>query len=442
MIQSPMQSIPNGRRWNGSNLRGALRVAGLAVCFLPLLCPAQTAPTYTISAAVGNGTAGFSGDGAAATDAEVNFPAAMFLDGAGNLYIADQANFRIRQVDVNGIISTIAGTGTKGDTGNGDAATKAELSEIGGITLDSSGNIYLCETDKNYIRKIDTSGKISAFAGTGTAGFTGDTTAYTIAYNKANNITTVTTATSAEISAPTGIAVDSKGNVYFSDTSNNRIRMISATDSTITTVAGDGTGAYYGDGAGAIYSEINHPTWMVFDASDNLYFCDSLNHRVRKIAADDSRTITTVAGLGSAGNADNGGLAVNAQLHYPSSVALDSTGNIYIADFINNRVRMVTTNGVITTIAGNGKFGNTGDGGAALDARMYFPCAVVVDGSGNVYVIDSLNTRIRLLTPDQTGTTTDQTDPTTTGTARSIRPAPPVHTIEPVRTVRPVRAAE
>jgi sugar lactone lactonase YvrE len=437
-----MQSIPNGRRWDGVGLRCALGAMSLAAALLPVLCQAQTAPTYTISAAVGTGTAGFSGDGAAAVDAEVNFPSSMVFDSTGNLYIADQANFRIRKVDTSGNISTIAGTGVSGDTGDKAAATKAELGSIGGIAVDSSGNIFLSDTANNVIRKIATTGIITVFAGTGTAGFSDDTTAYLRAYNKLNDITTVLLATEAKISAPTGIAVDSKGNVFFSDTGNNRIRVIYAADSTIDTIAGNGHGAYYGDGAGAIYSEINHPLGMVFDSSGNLYFADSANHRVRKLAATadgtitTDSTITTVAGLGTPGYADNGGVAVNAQLHYPESVALDSTGNLYIADFINNRVRMVNTSGVISTIAGSGKFGNTGDGGPALDALMYFPCGVAVDGSGNVYVIDDGNDRIRLLTPDATtGTTTG--DSTQTG-----KSTPPVRSTQPVRVVRPVHAAQ
>lgn len=433
-MKNSMQSIPNERRWDGLGLRGAFRLMGLAVVLLPVLSQAQTVPTYTISAAVGTGTAGFSGDGSAAVSAEINFPSSMVLDTAGNLYIADQANYRIRKVDTSGNISTIAGTGTKGDTGDTKAATSAEIGSIGGIAVDSSGNVYITDTAQNVIRKISSSGIITLLAGTGTAGFSGDTTAYTIAYNAANNITTVALASAAEISAPTGIAVDSKGNVFFSDTGNHRIREIFAADSTITTIAGDGNGAYYGDGAGAIYSEINHPTSMVFDASDNLYFADSLNHRVRRIAVGGG-TITTIAGAGEPGFSGDGGLAANALLHYPESVALDSTGNLYIADFINNRVRMVTPGGLISTIAGSGKFGSSGDGGAALDARMYFPCGVAVNASGNVYVIDSLNNRIRLLTPDQTSQPGQTAQP-------PVSSVPPIRSIQPVRRARPDLSAE
>jgi sugar lactone lactonase YvrE len=422
VIQNSVQSISGAQRSHGSGLRSARFLIGAAIAFLPVLCQAQTAPVYTISAAVGTGTSGFSGDGSSAVNAEVNFPSSVVIDGSGNLYIADQGNFRIRKVDTSGNITTIAGDGTDGDTGDSKAATSAEIGSAGGLAVDSSGNIYFSDTARSVIRKISTSGTITTFAGTGASGFTGDTTAYTIAYNKANNITTVVVATSAKISFPTGIAVDSKGNVYFSDTGNNRIRRVSVTDSTITTVAGDGTGAYYGDGAGALYAEINHPTGMVFDASDNLYFADSLNHRIRKISAADG-TISTVAGFGEPGKAGDGGLAVNALLHYPSSVSVDGTGNLYIADLVNNRVRMVNTSGVISTIAGSGRFGNGGDGGPALAATMYFPCGVAVNSTGNVYVIDNLNDRIRLLTPDvATGTTSTSTGTSSGSTNKSVLP--------------------
>ncbi len=393
MIQKFVQSIPNSRRWVGLGLRGAVRGMGLASLLLPVLCQAQTAPAYTISAIVGTGTPGFTGDGSAAIGAEVNFPSSMAMDKSGNLYIADSANFRIRKVDTNGNISTIAGTGATGNAGDGKAATAAQFGPPGGIAVDSSGNVYFSDTGNHTIRKIGTDGNISRFAGTGTLGFSGDITPYT------DPTAAITLASNAQISRPTGIAVDSKGNVYFSDTGNNRIRRVSVKDSSITTIAGDGVGNYYGDGAGAAYAEVYTPTGMVFDAADNLYFADSSNHRIRKIAAADGK-ITTVAGFGTPGKADNGGLAVNSLLHYPTSVAVDANGNLYIADSINNRVRMVTTNGVISTIAGGSALpGNLGDGGPALAARMNFPCSVLVNPAAKVYVIDAQNSRIRLLTP-------------------------------------------
>ncbi len=176
----------------------------------------------------------------------MNFPSAVVLDSSGNLYIADQANFRIRKVDTSGNISTIAGDGTNGYTGDSKAATSAEIGSAGGIAVDSSGNIYFSDTAQHVIRKIASGGTITTFAGTGTLGFSGDTTDATIAAAAAAGTTTVVVATSAAINNPTGIAVDSKGNVYFSDTGNNRIRRVSVTDSTVTTVAGDGTGNFYG----------------------------------------------------------------------------------------------------------------------------------------------------------------------------------------------------
>jgi sugar lactone lactonase YvrE len=397
---------------------------GAVIAFLPVLCQAQSVPAYTISAAVGNGTAGFSGDGGAAVCAEVNFPSAVVVDSAGNLYIADQANYRIRKVDTSGNISTIAGNGTKGNAGDGKAATSANIGSAGGIAVDSSGNVYFSDTANNVVRKIASGGTITTVAGSGTPGFSGDTTPFTLAAKVAAGSTTVDLATSAKLNAPTGIVVDSKGNIYISDTTNNRIRRVSVTDQTITTVAGDGTGNYYGDGAGAEYSEINHPVGLAIDAADNIYVADSLNHRIRKISGSDG-TISTVAGFGQPGSADNGGYAVNSLLHYPSSVSVDKTGNLYIADFINNRVRMVNTSGLISTIAGSGKFGKGGDGGPALAATMYFPCSVAVNASGNVYMIDSLNTRIRLLTPDvATNTLTDTSSGSTNTHLRPVRRVP------------------
>ncbi len=416
MIQNSTQSSLSIR--NSLISRCATFLSGALVVFLPVVCQAQTAPTYTISAAAGNGTAGFAGDGAAAASAQLNFPSSLALDSSGNLYIADQANFRIRKVDTSGNITTIAGTGTNGDTGDSKAATSADIGTAGGIAVDSSGNIYFSDTARHVIRKIASGGTITTFAGTGTLGYSGDTTPDLIAAG-----VTLVVATNATLNSPTGIAVDSKGNVYFSDTGNNRIRRVSVTDATVTTVAGDGNGNFYGENASSLYSEINHPTGMVFDAADNLYFADSLNHRIRKISAADGR-ITTVAGLGWAGNADHGGLATNSLLHYPNSVAVDSTGNLYISDFINNRVRMVDTSGLISTIAGSGRFGNGGDGGPATAASMYFPCWVTVDKSGKVYVIDSLNTRVRLLTSNAAPSSTPNgsTDTPTTPADRTGLP--------------------
>lgn len=420
VIQNSLQSISTVQRPFGWGRWSVPCLIGMLFVSLAVVCPAQTFPTYTISASVGTGTAGFSGDGAAAVDAEVNYPSAMAMDSSGNLYICDTANFRIRKVDTSGNISTICGTGTKGDSGDGEAAVDAEIGFPGGIAVDAAGNIFFSDTANHKIRRIDAKGIITAFAGTGTSGFSGDYTDYVKEYNKTNNITDLVVATESKISSPTGIAADTAGNVYFCDTGNNRIRRVSVTDSTIITVAGNGTGAYYGDGAGAIYSELNHPTSLAFDAAQNLYIADALNHRIRKIAASD-QTITTVAGLGKAGKADNGGYAVNSQLHYPNSVAVDASGNLYISDFINNRVRMVNASGLIATIAGSGKFGNTGDGGPALSAKMYFPCGVVVDTAGKVYLIDDANNRIRLLTPDATTDTTTTTSTSTSTTSTTVR---------------------
>lgn len=328
---------------------------------------------YTIA---GNGATGYSGDGGAATSAELSFPSGVAVDKLGNIYIADNSNNVIREVNAGGIISTIAGTGTAGFSGDGGAASSAQLNLPVGVAVDSSGNVYIADYNNQRIRKITTSGIISTYAGNGIIGFSGDGAA----------------ASSAELDMPYGVAVDITGNVYVADENNNRIRIIN-TSGTISTFAGNGTQGYSGDGAAATAAELNNPGGVAVDRSGNVYIADDNNERIRKV--NTSGIILTFAGNGIAGFYGDGGPAVSAELYRPGGVTVDTSGNVYIADVINNRIRIVTPAGNISTYAGNGTQGYIGDNGAAVLAELNLPTGVASSISGNIYIADNNNQVIR-----------------------------------------------
>ena len=332
----------------------------------------------------GFGTVGFNGDGAAATAAQLRSPQGVAVDGSGNLYIADTFNQRIRKVNSSGNISTVAGDGTRSFGGDGGAATAAQLNFPRSVALDGSGNLYIADTFNQRIRKVDSSGNISTVAGTGTGGFSGDGGA----------------ATAAQLNSPSSVALDGSGNLYIADTGNSRIRKVDSSGN-ISTVAGTGTGGFSGDGGAATAARLT-PSSVAVDGSGNLYIADTGNSRIRKV--DSSGVITTVAGTesGSYLYGGDGGAATAAQLNFPRSVALDGSGNLYIADSGNHCIRKVDTAGVISTVAGIGTIGTggfSGDGGAATAARLNSPSSVAVDESGNLYIADAGNNRIRKLTP-------------------------------------------
>ena len=338
------------------------------------------ASTGNISTVAGTGISGFGGDGGAATAARLRSPSGVALDGSGNLYIADRHNRRIRRVDAaTGNISTVAGTGTSGFGGDGGAATSASLSFPYGVALDGSGNLYIADRDNHRVRRVDAAtGNISTVAGTGTT-FSGDGGA----------------ATSASLSSPSGVALDGSGNLYIVDGSNNRIRRVDAATGNISTVAGTGEGGFGGDGGAAASAKLRLPEGVALDGSGNLYIADRSNNRVRRVDAS-TGNISTVAGTGEGGFGGDGGAAASAKLRLPEGVALDGSGNLYIADRSNNRVRRVdASTGNISTVAGTGTAGFGGDGGAAASATLNFPRGVALDGSGNLYIADRDNHRVR-----------------------------------------------
>ncbi len=335
-------------------------------------------PTFTISTAAGTGGAGDTGDGGPATSAEVNGPRGVTEDIFGNLYIAEYYGQRVRKVTPGGTITTLAGTGVEGFSGDGGPATNAELNGPYRVTVDLAGNVYIPDSGNSRVRKVSPDGTITTIAGNGTVGRGGDGQL----------------ATNAELNYPEAVAFDPGGNYYIADEGANVVRKVS-TSGIITTAVGTGAAAYTGDGGPAASATLDGPVGVQVDASGNVYISDQINNVIRKVT---NGIITTVAGTGAFGFAGDGGQAVHAEFGYPASVGLDAAGNLYIPDVNNNRIRVLFTNGTIETVAGNGIEGFGGDGGPALDAAINVPRSVSVAPNGNVYIGDFGNNRVRMLT--------------------------------------------
>jgi sugar lactone lactonase YvrE len=333
-----------------------------------------------ISTVAGTGKAGFSGDGGAGTAAQLQSPSGLVMDFLGNLFIADQGNNRVRMLTPDGTISTVAGNGAAGSGGDGGLATAAQLNQPMGVALDRQNNLIISEFAGHRVRRI-VNGVISTVAGTGTAGYSGD-----------GGI-----GPAAQLNKPAGLAVDSLNNLYIADSGNHRVRIMSITSSVIGILAGDGTPGFTGDGDFSFFAEVNAPMGLSVDGQDNLYIADTGNNRVRLVSTQ--RTITTVFGNGTSGYAGDSGLATLAQFDSPRGVAMDQGGTLYIADTNNNRIRKVTPTGFITTFAGNGFAGSCCDGGSATSAQITKPYGVAVDPKGNVLIADTFGNRIRKVDP-------------------------------------------
>jgi hypothetical protein len=342
----------------------------LAISIISLRVTAQN-----ISTVAGTGTTGYSGDGAAATAAQLNGPMSIAVDAGGNIYFADRNNFVVRKINTSGMITTIAGNHANAWSGDNGPATDAAISDITGVATDAAGNVYIADKSNNRIRKVDAAGIITTIAGTGTAGFAGDNAP----------------ATDALLNTPRGVATDAAGNVYIGDVGNQRIRKIS-TMGIITTVAGTGTAGYNGDHIPATDAQLHGPYNVAINAAGELYIADVDNQSIRKVATDG--TITTVAGTGTAGYSGDGSAATAAALTEPISVATDPAGNLYIADAWNFRVRKVNPAGIINTVAGNGVAGFAGDGVPAVIAQLNDPYGIAV-AAGSLYIADFNNNRIR-----------------------------------------------
>ncbi|MGO9895396.1 MAG: NHL repeat-containing protein [Bryobacteraceae bacterium] len=363
--------------------------------FMSWLTFAQTT-TPIITTVAGNGLGGYGGDGGPAINAGLD-TGGVAVDSGGNLYIADIGNHRIRKV-TNGVITTVAGSGTGGFSGDGGPATNAELYFPEGVAVDSAGNLYIADTNNNRTRKVS-NGVITTVAGCAACS------------QYSTNVTLNQAATSVALYQPSGVTVDSAGNLYIADQLNDRVCKVS--NGVITTVAGSVQGCpfpgticigsppkctpcqgYGGDGGPATNAELSQPAGVAVDSAGNLYIADMGNSRIRKVA---DGVITTIAGNGTYGFGGDNGPAISAEFHMPTGVAVDSASTLYIADTYNNRIRKAS-NGVITTIAGNGTQGFSGDGGLATNAELNRPFAVVPDSTGNVYIADQWNDRLRILT--------------------------------------------
>ena len=338
----------------------------LALLLLPLRAQAQTA-VY-------------------ATTVPLILPSAIVFDPQGNLYLAETASHVIRKVDPTGIITTIAGTGTQGFSGDNGSATAAQLDSPQGLALDAANNLYIADTHSHCIRKITAStGIITTIAGTGTPGFDGDSGP----------------ATGAHLNLPTALVIDTIGNLYFADTQNHRIRKITAATGIITTIAGAGTQGFSGDNGPATAANIDSPTGLAVDATGNLYLADTHNHRIRRVAAT-TGVITTIAGTTPGFGGDNAPASA-ASLALPHGLTVDATGNIYIADTANHRIRRIdATTGTITTIVGEGTQTFAGDNGQAASASLDTPRTTALTSTGLVTLADTANQRIRQISTDKT----------------------------------------
>jgi sugar lactone lactonase YvrE len=302
------------------------------------------------------------------------------LDKTGTVYFTSPDDNRVRKVDAAGVVTIIAGTGTSGHSGDGGPATAAEIGGPEGITIDGAGNLFICETYNNYIRRIDAAGIITTVAGNGTPLETGDGGP----------------ATAAGLLAPGGLAIDVIGNLYLSSGNGYNIRKIDAAG-IITRFAGNGTLGYSGDGGPATAAQLHIPWGIIADGVGNIYFTDGGNNAIRKV--NGFGIISTVAGTGIFGFSGDGGPATAAKLHEPSGIAIDAAGTIFFNDTYNNRVRKITPAGVISTIAGTGGSGYSGDGGPALLAQFMLPIdGLAIDCGDNLYVADDANFRLRVIT--------------------------------------------
>jgi uncharacterized protein (TIGR03437 family) len=329
--------------------------------------------------AAGNGEDGFSGDGGLATVARLKSVQDVAVDGARNIFIADR--WRIRKVDWFGVISTVAGDGYLNAIGDGGPAKDAVLFRPSGVAIDPAGNVYIADTGTERVRKLTPGGIIMTAAGTGSPGYDAQQSSAGLA----------------QLNSPSGIAADAWGNVLVADTGNHTIRRISP-DGRIYAVVGTGKPALAADGVFPGLAPLSGPRGVCADSAGLVYAVDSLNHRVMRVPP--AAAISMAAGNGSPGASGDDGPAAFAQLNLPGACATDSAGNLYIADTESHRIRKVSAGGIISTVAGSGLEGSSGDGGPATEARLRAPRGVAINAGGELFISDTGNHRIRKVTTD------------------------------------------
>lgn len=376
--QAPVIVSQPGSRtvWSGGNVTFTVGVSNAGEYTYQWRFNANNLTNGLISTVAGNGTGTYAGDSDAATNASVWNPSGVAVDGSGNLFIADVNNSRVRKVNTSGIITTVAGNGSSTYSGDGGPATNAGMNAWG-VAVDNSGNLFIADHSNNRIRKVDTNGIITTVAGDAGRGYSGDGVQ----------------ATSTALDFPPDVVVDSVGNLFIADLDNHRVRKVN-TNGIITTVAGNGSLANTGDGGPATNASLCYPAGVALDGLGKLFIADFYTNHVRVV--NTSGVITNLAGIGPAGFSGDGGPATNAELNGCTGVAVDNSGNVYIADANNQRIRKVGANGLITTFAGHTNVaGYAGDGGLATNASLNYPGAVAVDGFGNLFIADTDNNRIR-----------------------------------------------
>lgn len=351
----------------------------LIACFI---CSLGNVSAQNIHTYAGTGTYGYSGDTGPATAAKMTTQFGVWGDTSGNIYFADEFNHRVRKVSASGIVTTIAGTGVAGFSGDGGSPLAAQLDKPVAVTVDGQGNIYIADMNNNRVRKItngEGGGIITTIAGNGTVGYSGDGAP----------------ATNAELNSPQSVFVDRTGNVLFADNLNHAIRKIS-TSGLITTIAGNGIAGYTGDGTAATAARLNQPAGVVEDTAGNVYFADAVNDRIRMVNI--TGIISTIAGTGSAGYNGEGLAATATQLKAPKYVVVDDSGNVWFTDTENHRVRKINkATGIVADIAGIGTPGGAGDDGPATAAQLNYPQGIFIDRYNRIFIGDGNNNRIRVI---------------------------------------------
>ena len=332
-------------------------------------------PAQKIRSVAGNNTMGYGGDGGVATHATLGASWGIATDATGNLFIADDDDNVIRKIKPDGTISTVAGIGYQGYSGDGGAATSASLNYPSGLAVDAYNNLYVADNGNFVIRKIDTAGIITTFAGTGTRGNSGDGGP----------------AVAARLAGSVALTFDQHGNMYIAD-GNGCIRKVNTTG-IITTVAGRGMAGYSGDGGAATAAALDGTCGVAVDLAGNIFIADQGNNVIRKV--NTSGIITTVAGSAASGFGGDGGQATNARINTPGCIITDKAGSVYFADMGNNRVRSFSQSGLIKTVAGNGIWSYSGDGGPALSCALKSPSAICLNNSGNMFIADRNNYVVR-----------------------------------------------